>query len=339
MKKTSLWALAGCVVFLTAARGDEILFKSGDRLTGTVKMVAEGKMTFESEVAGTLTLKMDDIKTFSTESPIEIGMNNGTVLMQKVTALGDGFVSIDAEGTTQPQSLALADMIKINPEKPRWKGAVIAGATLVRGNSESSTVTVNGEATRRTDNSRSSFAAGYYFANQRNNTTRDTSTSADNWFIKGQYDHFFSKRFYGYGNLHYEKDRIANLSMRATPGIGIGCQWVEKPDLNFSTEGGANWVYEEYSDPSETRTYMAGRLAYHLDKSFNGFVKGFHNLEYIPNFEQTDAFLVNSDVGLRATLTSQLVVEAKAQLAYNSQPADDRDTKDMRYILGVGWTF
>jgi len=38
-------------------------------------------------------------------------------------------------------------------------------------------------------------------------------------------------------------------------------------------------------------------------------------------------------------LTSQLVVEAKAQLAYNSQPADDRDTKDMRYILGVGWTF
>jgi len=92
-----------------------------------------------------------------------------------------------------------------------------------------------------------------------------------------------------------------------------------------------------YSD--ETRTYMAGRLAYHLDKSFNDHVKAFHNLEYIPSFERIDTYLVNADVGMRAAMTARLALEAKAQLAYNSQPSDGRDKKDLRYILGVGWTF
>ena len=339
MNKPWMLAIAGSVGIITATLGDEIRFKSGDRLTGTIKSVAAGKMVFESAVAGSLTLKMEDIQTFSTETPIQIDLGNGKVLMRKVAASDTGFISIIPDGAVQPQSLPLAEVVKINPEKPRWKGAVTAGATLVRGNSESSTATVNGEAQRRTENTRTLLSGGYYFANQRDNNTRDNSTSADNWFLKGQYDYFLTKQLYGYGNLHYEKDRIADLDKRITPGIGLGYQWVEQPDLNFSTEGGVNWVYEKYTDPEETRTYMAGRLAYHLDKSFNSFVKGFHNMEYIPSFEQADAFLVNTDAGLRAALTANLVLDAKMQMAYNSQPADDRDKKDLRYILGIGWTF
>ncbi|MDD4103341.1 MAG: hypothetical protein PHU80_12025, partial [Kiritimatiellae bacterium] len=58
--------------FTFGAFGDEVIFKSGDRLTGTVKSVADGKMLFDSKVAGALTLKTEEIETFSTEAPIEI---------------------------------------------------------------------------------------------------------------------------------------------------------------------------------------------------------------------------------------------------------------------------
>lgn len=339
MTKKRLLALAGCVGIAGAVSADEILFKSGDRLTGTVKAVVGGKMTFDSKVAGTLTLKMDDIKTFATDEPIEIAMADGTIHKQKAVVSDEGYVSIVPGGAAQPQSIPLAGVAKINPEKPRWKGAVIAGATLVRGNTESSTASLTADATRRTDFDRITLGAGYYFSNQRDNGTGENSTSAENWFLKGQYDYFFSKKFYGYGGMKYEKDRIADLDMRLTPGIGGGYQWVESADFNFSTEGGGAWVYEKYTDPDETRTYMAGRLAYHVDKSFNSYVKAFHNLEYIPSFERVDTFLVNTDVGLRAALTSALALEAKAQLAYNSQPAEGRDKRDTRYILGLGWTF
>jgi putative salt-induced outer membrane protein YdiY len=334
MNKTWLLAFTGCAGMMVSAFGDEVLFKSGDRLTGTVKSLAGGKMLFDSKVAGPLTLNLDDIRTFSTDAPIEIALTDGSSLNQKISASADGQVAVDA-GKTLP----FADIAKLNPDKPKWTGVVSAGATFVRGNTKSDTASLGVEAARRTDNDRTTLGAGYYTAKQRDNTTRDSSRIADNWFLKGQYDYFFSEKFYGYGNIRYEKDRIADLDIRLTPGIGAGYQWIERADLNFSTEAGVNWVYEKYTDPDETRTYMAGRLAYHVDKSFNAHVKAFHNLEYIPSFEYLDTFLVNSDIGLRAAMTTRLALEAKAQLAYNSQPSDGRDKKDLRYILGVGWTF
>ncbi len=318
--------------------GDEVLFKSGDRLTGTVQAVAGGKMTFNSAVAGPMTLNMADIKTFSTDMPVEIALADGAVLQQKVGACADGQVAV-LTGAEQPRTVALADIAKINPEKVKWTGVVSAGATFVRGNTKSDTVALGAEAARRSENDRVTLGAGYYSAKQRDNTTRDSSTIEDNWFLKGQYDYFFTAKFYGYGNLKYEKDRIANLDMRVTPGAGVGYQWIERADLNFSTEAGLAYICEKYTDPDDTREYMAGRLAYHLDKSFNDHVKAFHNLEYLPSLERMDTCLVNTDVGLRAAMTARLSLEAKSQMAYNSQPSEGRDKKDLRYILGVGWNF
>ena len=337
MKNMGVLAALGCLA-ITTAFGEAVLFKSGDRLTGTVDSVVGGKMTFTSKAAGKLTLNMADIKTFSTDAPIEIVQANGTVVQQQVGPGAEGQVAVLADAA-QPQTLALADIAKINPEKVTWTGAVVAGAVLNRGNTESSTASVGADASRRTDKDRTSFGAGYYYANQRDNNTGDNSTSADSWFLKGKYDYFFSDKLYGYGNLKYEKDRIANLDMRLTPGVGLGYQWIEQPDLNFNTEGGLTYVHEVYTDPDDTRDYMAARLAYHLDKTFNDQVKGFHNLEVIPNLEDFAAVLVDTDVGLRAAMTERMFLEAKAQMAYNSQPSEGREKKDLRYTLGIGWTF
>jgi putative salt-induced outer membrane protein YdiY len=325
--------LSGSVVV-----GDEVLFKSGDRLTGTVKAIDAGKMVFDSAVAGPLTLKMTDIKTFSTESPVEIVQTNGTVSVQKVVAGAEGQVAV-LKDAQPPQTMALGEIAQVNPPKPKWTGALVAGAVLARGNTESSTASVGVEATRRYENHRIYLGGGYYFASQRDNNTGDNSTISDNWFLKGKYDYFFTQRFFGYANMKYEKDRIASLDMRLTPGTGLGYQWLESKELNFFTEAGLTYVHEVYTDPDDTRDYMAARAAYHFDFALNTYVKGFHNFEIIPNVDDYEAFLVNTDVGIRAELTARIFLEAKAQMAYNSEPSPDREKKDLRYMLGVGWSF
>jgi len=339
MSKRILAACAAAAFVAITTHGDEVVFKSGDRLTGTIKAVADGKMVFDSTVAGTITLKTEDIETFSTEAPIEIVKADGTSQTLKVAASEGGSVSVLTPGNAQPQTIAIADMAKINPEKPRWKGAVVAGVTIVRGNTKSTAANIDANAQLRRENDRITLGAGYYYANQRNNTTRQDNTTLNSWFAKGQYDYFFSEKFYGYGNLRYEKDRISNLDMRLTAGTGLGYQWIEQDDLNFSTEAGIASVNERYFNPSESRNNMAARFAYHTDKTINKHVTAFHNAEYIPSLERADTFLANGDIGLRAALTASLAFEAKAQLAYNSHPSAGREKKDMRYILGLGWTF
>jgi putative salt-induced outer membrane protein YdiY len=336
MKKCCMMLICISALLVSA---DQVEFKSGDRLTGTVKSVAGGKMVFDSAVAGPLTLKMDSIKTFSTDNPIEIVQTNGVVVVQKVIAGKEGSVKVQPEAKQEPTTLIFADIETINPEKTKWVGSVVAGAVLTRGNTESSTASVGAEATRRSEDTRIYLGAGYYFANQRDNDTGESSTIADNLFVKGKLDYFFTKKFFGYANIKYEKDRIASLDMRVTPGAGLGYQWIEGAGLNFFTEAGLTYVHEDYTDPDEKRDYMAARAAYHLDFAFNSYVKGFHNFETIPNVEEYETFLVNTDVGIRADLTARLFLEGKVQLAYNSEPADDREKKDLRYTLGVGWAF
>jgi putative salt-induced outer membrane protein YdiY len=333
--------LIAAAVTLSAAfaSGDEVLFKSGDRLTGTVEKLEGGKMVFTSKVAGKVTLNVADIKTFSTDAPIEIKLADGSLVQQKALAAGEGEIALPADGAAQPKPLPLASIDQINPEKPRWKGAVVAGATFARGNTKSDNANVSFDATRRGENDRITLGGGYIFASQRDNSTGDKSTSADEWFLGGKYDYFFTEKFYGYGNVKYEKDRISDLDRRISPGVGVGYQWVERKDLSFFTEGGGSYIYEKYTDPDETRTYMAARLAYQLEMAFNDYVSAFHNLEYLPSLERADTFLVNTDVGLRAKMTERLILEAKSQLAYNSKPAEDREKKDFRHLLGVGWTF
>lgn len=337
MKRCALLAASLCAVLVASA--DEIRFKSGDRLTGTVLKVAGGKMTFSSAVAGKVTVNMADIETFSTDAPIRIVLADGKVVERQAAIVETGNQVALRQDAAETQVVALADIGKVNPDKVKWTGIIAAGMNLTRGNTKSDTINLSADAVRRSEDDRNTVALGYTFSKQRDNDTRQTSTSADKWFVRGQYDHFFSPKLYGYGNLRVEKDRVADLKMRVTPGMGLGYQWRETSDLKFFTECGLSYVYEKYDDPSVTHKYTAARFAYRLDKTLSETVRLYHTLEYIPSMEDFGTYLLNTDVGLRAAITPRLSLDAKAQLAYNSDPAVGRDKKDWQYILGVGWMF
>jgi Protein of unknown function, DUF481 len=45
------------------------------------------------------------------------------------------------------------------------------------------------------------------------------------------------------------------------------------------------------------------------------------------------------DAGLRATVYQGFFAEAKIELRYDSTPAPGAKKEDVRYLLGVGWSF
>jgi putative salt-induced outer membrane protein YdiY len=96
-----------------------------------------------------------------------------------------------------------------------------------------------------------------------------------------KYDYFFTRQLYGYAGVKIERDRIADLDLRLTPGAGVGYQWFEGPTFNLSTEAGIAWIYEDYRNAG-TRDEIAGRLAYHVDWRPVSALLLFHNFEWLP---------------------------------------------------------
>ena len=83
---------------------------------------------------------------------------------------------------------------------------------------------------------------------QKNLSTKESHMTADNWYLKGQADWFFTAKNFFYLNAKYERDRIALLDYRFMPRVGYGYQWIERDNFNFSTEAGLTYTKEEYMD-------------------------------------------------------------------------------------------
>jgi putative salt-induced outer membrane protein YdiY len=324
------------------AGADELRFKNGDRFTGTVVSMAEGKLVFASVLAGKITLPMADLETFSTEGPVVIELDDGTRIQRAVEAADAGTFRIRDGGALESQSFVLARTTRINPEREVWHGALAAGAQFSRGNTVSDDGHADFAARRRTEIDRMTFTAGYLGARETKieQEAPDVSTTTKRKLFGGaQYDYFLTKKFYGYTRMNAEKDGVAFIDLRFLAGAGVGWQVWELPSRSLSLESGLSWVSENYSDDTPDDDFLALRNAWNYDQGLTDQLRFFHSGEWFPGLEAGSGHLVKTTTGLRRALTDVWFVEAKLKFDWDSEPAEDADRTDVVYLLGAGLTF
>jgi putative salt-induced outer membrane protein YdiY len=338
--RVGIWMMTGMAAALataTAAAADEIVFTNGDRLTGTVTGMKDGTLSIDSEVAGTIGVSLEAVRTFSTDAPIAIYLDDGTVLRDVVHMDEDGRVRTAGDAETAAQPVPFARVDAINPPYGRWRGSVSAGGTVTRGNSETESVHAGAAARRRTEYDRITLAGEYLFTSQENDDG-SKETTADYWGVRGKYDYFVTEKLYPFAAMVAERDRIADLDLRLIPSAGLGYQWVEREDLSFLTEAGLAWVYEEYRN-GDSDERISARVAYAGSYRPREGVTLFHDMEVFPSLEDIGDFNLIANGGVRVSLVASLFTELKAQWRHDQTPAEDAERNDYRYLMSLGWSF
>jgi len=317
---------------------DKVELTDGNKLTGKVGTIADGKMKFNSPSLGSIELEMKNVTSFTTDEPVTIRTKSEGTTSDKIAG-GDATQITTAGGKTVPTS----DVKVINPPKQEWTGSILGTFTLNRGNTNRYGVGANAIASLRRDEDRNddrfTFGGGYNYGESGGGPPGAPKTlDTDNWNVFAKYDKYWSEKWYGYASGRVEHDRVAALNLRLSPGVGIGYQWWESPKSNFLTEAGLSFIHEDF-DPGETSNSVAVRLAYHYDRQLAENVKFFHNLEYLPAIEDPGDYLLNIDAGIRANLTSSFFAEGKVLWKRDSTPAEGSLKNQLDYILGVGWQF
>lgn len=318
------------------SHADEVILNNGDKLNGKIGLISGGVMKFTSPSLGDINIKLDTIKSYSADSATLRTQDRKFI----TGAIKEGNASqiTLADGKTYNT----ADIARVNPPQAGWTGAVVANGAVIRGNSNTESLGVSASATLRRDtpdnDDRLTLTLSDNYA--RTGVGAGSAATADNTGASVAYDIFFSSKFYGYGNIGYYRDYIAALNYRLTPGVGVGYQWVESKDLNFSTEAGVSYLYQDYAGAPISQN-SAFRLAYHLDTALNDKVKLFNDVEYVAPFRfgELNRYILTADVGLRANLTKSFFTEFKIVYNRNDHPVPGRLKDDLAYTLGVGWTF
>lgn len=318
---------------------DSVWMKNGDKITGTLVSKITDKVVINTSYAGEIKLNWSDIQSIDAEKPYTMMLSDRTVVTGYLKHGENGQAIIDEDTKTELVDTELAEIQYINPSKDLidegyvWSGNLNLGGAFNNGNSKNRNMQFNGESITRGFEDRYTAQGYAYWAEDNGEQTQN------NMRVRGQYDHFFTKKWFTYLNTIQEKDRFRDIKLRSQYGVGTGYQLFEGEKLNLSLEGGLSWIKQDFYEEDD-EDHAAIRWAVNYNQFlFNSFVQAFHRHEVLYTPRSPSQVLLYSSTGLRFPFI--LGLSATTQLDYNldSRPADDRRKGDTRALFTLGYTW
>lgn len=338
MKTKSIMFLA--MFIAVSAMADRVTLKSGSFLTGKAGLVQDGALTFVADDLGEIRIKLANIVKLDVTTENVVQYNDNSTETKQLSVREGALV--DDKGKT----LDMANVKALNPTAETWHGSVNVAYQSSRGNTYQNSATVLANLNRRWEKDRFNANFGYFYS-ETGPTKESMEKSTDRWELEGQHDHFWSALLYTYVNSKFEQDDIAGLDYRFRLGAGAGFQWLDGRDFDstgkwsFNQEVGAAWVKNSYldQDPSADDSYATLRYAHHLKyhPKWNPGIEGFHNLEFLPQVDDWENYLMRADVGFSTKIVMNFDLLCKIEWDYNSMPSVGRKSSDIRYIVGLGY--
>ncbi len=337
-----IFILLFVLMFTVNSFADEIRFKNGNVITGKIIRLTDGKLIFNSDIAGEVPINVSRIETLSSDVPVIVNLKDGTSFNQRLSPAQTGRFTILGNESIRAQDFSVDDIVSINPPakpEPKWTGEISLGITSTHGNTKAESITGSGNASKRTDKDRTTLNADYAKSSKEDDVTGENETVEDWWRARAKYDYFFSQKMYGYIDTRYEKDAVAELDRRVTVGVGGGYQWIESDEMNFATEIGIASLYEKYDNQTESNSEMSLQLGYHFDKKLAENITFINDLTYYPALEKFSDYYLTTTAEIRANFTKTFFTNLKAIVNYDATPADGRHKTDTKYFLGLGYSF
>jgi hypothetical protein len=295
MKHTLLRLLASASLALaltSAARADRIELIDGSVVNGKLLSAEKGLFRFETKFAGVMVIAQEQIKSFTTDEAVNVGLKAGTHVLGTVAAGSNGIVVTAPDGQ---MSAPPANVIAVwrpgedSPEmrdikaaaekaKRRWSYEAAAAINGRTGGSEKFSGALGFKATLESPDDKLMFLAAINRAEENGNKT------ADDWKAGVDYSAFFTGASVWYARTELAKDKIKNIDLRSNSAFGVGRKLVKTEKQDLEVRIGLGYTYETYSGTTPDFSSAGLDLAL-INKQTIGWATMNNSLTYTPSFK------------------------------------------------------
>jgi putative salt-induced outer membrane protein YdiY len=161
---------------------------------------------------------------------------------------------------------------------------------------------------------------------------KEKQTSAEFYFLNGQYDRNISENFYWFVGAGWERNELAGIANRYVVSAGVGNIWHNTDDMKFKTFYGVTWTNEKQV---EVEVEIDGEIVIvRKSDSFVGVRGGYDYLNKLTASTTIGSVLIvdldTSETSnwrgdwtnwVAVAINSRMALKAGLQLLYDNQPA------------------
>lgn len=325
-------------LFISSAHADQILLDNGDRLSGKILRMQAGKLTLKAAWGEKITLPWSSVAQIELNAPARLVLQSGEY-SGTVEPDGHGGMQIAAD-RVKINALQREDIFAINPvsytdpDAFKRSGRIDAGLGYARGNTETDSYYFSGQMKWENRLNRVTF-----IGDVRNVTSAGTTTTTDKSRLATKYDRFLNERSYLYVQGIAEQNKLANIKLRTTAGIGSGYQIYRREYLNLGVEGGVSAVRTRFTNaPANTESTL--RLAVNYDQYFwNKALKVENSSEAFLPLAGSDDLLLHSKTSLLVPLGNSVSAGLAVIVDWDRKPAFAKKSLDRSVQATLGYGF
>ena len=335
----SLFAALGAV---SASHADELLMKNGSVIIGKLVSAEAEKVIFETPFAGEITVSQENIQRISTDEPVTVRMDDGTLYKdsQIVTEENAMLIKREGEESVVVKSEGI-DMVNPEPwklgEGYHWSGRAMVEVEFERGNADSDLWEFDLESVWR------SLIDRYTLEFDLENETKNDTKTEENWNLLTKYDRFLGSEpntpnYWGVKG-DFEHDKFADLDLRSKVGPYLGRQFFNTDRLRLRAELGPVYTDERF-DESDDQDWWGASWTMKAESNITGFGTTLYvNHDGTQNLEEARDLILNTTIGIRFPLLYGFETAFEAEYEYDGGAVSGVDELDETYNwkLGYAW--
>lgn len=332
------FGMAGSV--LAAPRTDILVFVNGDRLTGEVKGLERGQLSFKTDATGTISVEWDKVASLQTNQYLTVETSSGLRYFGRVPqAVEEGTLKVQVDADTKGWDLPLADIVRVAPiEKgrliDRLDGYVTAGYDYTKATGLQQ-FTFTGGVTSR-DETRQWSIDG-----ETTLTSQDGQEDTSRYDINAWNRRFLADRWFVQGFGGFEGNDELDLDLRMTLGGAYGRYFMQSQRQEWAAYAGLAVTREDFSGQQKNES-VEGVLGTQYWFFLYDTPEASLNLtlNVFPSF--TESGRVRSEGRLRGRyeIVDDLFFELSMYNSFDSEPGQDADANsDYGITTSLGYSF
>jgi len=330
------------LLFTTALRADEVVMKNGDRLTGSITKLEDGKLTLKPPYGDAIALAWDQVASFSTTQPLVLtraGQNLTVTAIQRtpdgvVITASSGKVTVPTAEVTVLRSAGdqQAYEASLHPNWSRpWAGAVSVSFALARGNSQLATFGTGLNLARKTRSDKTTLYLSTLYSRNTGITTANTTAGG------ARYDHNLNPRTFVFVTGDFSSNGLQNLDLRSILGGGFGLHAINTPRKTLDLLGGLVWTREKYS-PSPTNKFAALDLGEQFSSKLGASSVFTEQAFLYPDLQHSGNYQFSFDSTLGTKIWKAMSWQTTFSDRYTSFPPAGTKGNDLILTTGLGIT-